>query len=80
MSEQRDDLVEPEGVNAGSADATAESEPRTGDVLQGGRPEDAPRRPDAVGGDEEMVGAAGTTPTDPSQVAAPPGQDSGSAG
>lgn len=41
-SPRREDLVEPEGVNAGSAESTAES-PETGggDVVDGGHPERA---------------------------------------
>lgn len=89
-----DDLVEPEGVDAGSAAATAESPstgstPPHGDVLTGDGPHGTGPAPDGtsvphggpqdpVGG--ELVGAPDTDPQAPGQYAAPPGQDSGSAG
>ena len=81
MSEHRDDLVEPEGVNAASADATAEFEaPHDADVLSGGRPDRAPGvQPDEEERGEEMIGTPRTTPPDAGQPAGPPGQDSGSA-
>lgn len=89
-----ENLVEPEGVDAGSAEATAES-PSTGSTARHGRllrgdgprgtgpapdgtsvPDDGPHAP--VDGD--LVGAPDTDPQAPGQYAAPPGQDSGSAG
>ena len=81
VSEHRDDLVEPEGVNSSSADAVEEgTRAPEGDVLHGGRPQDAPAVPedDEATGDE-MVGTPRTFPQDPSQPGGPPGQDSGSA-
>jgi hypothetical protein len=89
MDEQRQHpqdggLVEPEGVNAGSA--RTEEEPReeaagkVGDARGGGDPERRPQDPeDEDRHQDDLAGAAGTAPQDPSQVAAPPGQDSGSA-
>lgn len=81
----RHDLVEPEGVNAESADGTAEGStgtPEAGDVRAGGDPDAAPpaRQDDEQRAEDEMVGPAGTDPADPGQFAAPPGHDSGSAG
>ena len=81
MSEHHEDLIEPEGVNAASAEGTREgTRPYGGDVVSGGRPQDAPPVPeDDEARGEEMVGTARTTPADPSQPAGPSGQDSGSA-
>jgi len=41
MSARKPNLIEPEGVNAGSADSTAEGDEVTGDVRSGGHPERA---------------------------------------
>ena len=46
MSARKRDLIEPEGVNAGSADSTAEGEPPRGDVRAGGHPELAAEQAD----------------------------------
>ena len=77
-----EDLVEPEGTNAGSDAATDEREHPPGDVRGGGHPEQAPpaETPPGRAGDEdgEMAGAPGTEPTDAGQEAASAAQDSGS--
>jgi hypothetical protein len=76
------DLVEPEGVNAASEEATAETADSPGGrhVRAGGRPEAAPpaEQHDQQSADDEMAGAPGTDPADPGQPEASPGQDSGS--
>ena len=60
------DLVEPEGVNAGSANSTAEgptTNPR-GDVRSGGHPERADEQ--AEGSEDDVVVDAPFMPRDPS--------------
>lgn len=46
MSARKPNLIEPEGVNAGSADSTAEGEVPHGDVRGGGDPERAEEQAD----------------------------------
>ncbi len=41
MSARKPNLIEPEGINAGSADSTAEGDSEHGDVRAGGHPERA---------------------------------------
>lgn len=64
MSEPRSNLIEPEGVNAGSADSTAEGETPHGDVRSGGHPERADEQADRHE-DDEIVDAP-FQPRDPS--------------
>ena len=83
----RESLIEPEGVNAGSR--RTEEEPRAerdgtgpGDGRDGGRPSAAGEqaRPEQAVQPEHttMVGAPGTEDSDPSQAQGEPGQDTGS--
>lgn len=73
------DLVEPEGVNAASAQATAEPvhhEPE-GDVLGGGDAEAVPTEPDTED-DRDLTGTApATDDREPGFPAAESGQDTG---
>lgn len=72
-------LVEGEGVNAGSADATAESvrAPHEGDVLGGGDANAVPTEPDGID-DRDLTGTApGTGPDEPDFENGPSGQDAG---
>lgn len=72
-------LVEGEGVNAGSADATQESAraPQEGDVLGGGDADAVPTEPDTED-DRDLTGTApGTGPAEPDFEHGPSGQDSG---
>ncbi len=53
MGEHKQDLIEPEGVNAGSADSTAESGPAPdADVRSGGHPERAAEQADRTEEDQ----------------------------
>ncbi|MBA3744933.1 hypothetical protein [Sporichthya sp.] len=52
MDERGRDLVEPEGVNAGSADSTAEGGTPHGEVRPGGHPERAEAQVDRTENDE----------------------------
>lgn len=58
VSRPPDDLIEPEGTNAGSAEATAEADesPAEGDVLSGGDANAMPDEPDGVD-DRDLTGA-----------------------
>jgi hypothetical protein len=82
-------LVEPEGVNAGSSVAADSASPPHGDGLLDGDGTADGRLTDGTvpgadrgpgGTDDELLGAPETDPQAPGQHAAPPGQDSGSAG
>ncbi len=53
MTARKPNLIEPEGVNAGSADSTAEGEPPEGDVRAGGHPERADEQADQ--GEENLI-------------------------
>lgn len=78
-SEGRNDLVEGEGVNASSAEATEESvqTPALGDLLGGGDAEAAPTEPDTED-DRDLTGTApGTGPDEPDFEGGSSGQDSG---
>lgn len=63
------DLVEPEGVNAGSADVTAEAEgaaaPPHGDVLGGGAAERGPEQQPTDQSPSPLGGAPWTDPARP---------------
>jgi hypothetical protein len=59
-----DDLVEPEGVNAGSAAAERDRQP-DGDVPASAEPVDVPDPPAAAG--DELVGGGGQRPDRPGQ-------------
>lgn len=56
MGERSKDLIEPEGVNAGSADFTVEGAAPRGDVRAGGHPERAEAQADRTE-DAEIVDA-----------------------
>lgn len=64
--EEKRSLVEPEGVNAGSAEQSEDRDvpPPPGSTLGGGRPEGAAEQPgsdlDDQSGGGEMVGAGGS--------------------
>jgi hypothetical protein len=61
-------MVQPEGVNAGSAQDVTDAERKPGDVLSGGRPDQAPKESLEVAGPEagpeetEMVGTPAVGP------------------
>ncbi len=78
-SAHSNDLVEGEGVNASSAEATEESvqTPSSRDVLGGGNPQAAPTEPDTED-DRDLTGTApGTGPDEPDFEGGSSGQDSG---
>jgi hypothetical protein len=52
MSARKPNLIEPEGVNSGSADSTAEGAEPHGDVRGGGEPERAEEQADRTEEDE----------------------------
>lgn len=52
MNARKPNLIEPEGVNAGSADSTAEGKVPHGDVRGGGKPERAEEQADRSEEDE----------------------------
>lgn len=58
MSRSPEDLIEPEGTNAGSAQATDEADdpPEEGDVLSGGNADAMPTEPDGVD-NRDLTGA-----------------------
>lgn len=58
MTSPTNDLIEPEGTNAGSAEATSEGAhpPAEGDVVSGGDPDAMPDEPDGVD-DRDLTGA-----------------------
>lgn len=69
-NEHDHDLVEPEGVNAGSARVGGEHE--EGDVRSGGHPQDAPDPQD----DAELTGGADATdPAEGADLTGAPGDD-----
>lgn len=63
MSARKPNLIQPEGVNAGSADSTAEGEPPHGDVRAGGRPELAEEQADRT--EEDPIVDQPFMPRDP---------------
>lgn len=74
-------LVEPEGVNAASADSTAETPHPAGDVTGGGDASGAPDRGDPAPGapqEDELAGTAAAFVDEPSQEHGSSGQDAGS--
>ena len=74
--EHKDDLVEPEGVNAASDRVGAPHD--EGDVVSGGRPEAAPNQEEElVDGSDDLVAAPEDDEREPSQPLGPSGQDSG---
>jgi hypothetical protein len=74
--EHSGDLVEPEGVNAGSDRVGTSHE--EGDVVAGGRPEAAPDGEEqAADGTDDLVAAPEDTEREPSQPHGPSGQDAG---
>jgi hypothetical protein len=74
--EHKDDLVEPEGVNAASDRVGAPHD--EGDVVSGGRPEAAPNEEEElVDGSDDLVAAPEDDEREPSQPLGPSGQDSG---
>jgi len=74
--EHKDDLVEPEGVNAASDRVGAPHD--EGDVVSGGRPEAAPDQDqELVDGSDDLVAAPEDDEREPSQPLGPSGQDSG---
>lgn len=63
MEGKERDLIEPEGVNAGSARSTAEGPRHAGDVTHGGHPE---RADDQAGRhDDDQIVDVPFMPTDP---------------
>ena len=77
--EHRHDLVEPEGVNAASDRVVERSaDADEGDVVSGGRPEDAPDAEEqATDASDDLVAAPEDAEGEPSQPHGPSGQDSG---
>ena len=74
--EHKDDLIEPEGVNAASDRVGAPHD--EGDVVSGGRPEAAPdEAQELVDGSDDLVAAPEDDEREPSQPLGPSGQDSG---
>jgi len=73
--EHKNDLVEPEGVNAASDRVGAPHD--EGDVVSGGRPEAAPDEEELVDGSDDLVAAPEDDEREPSQPLGPSGQDSG---
>lgn len=74
--EHKDDLVEPEGVNAASDRVGAPHD--EGDVVSGGRPEAAPNQEEElVDGSDDLVAAPEEDEREPSQPQGPSGQDAG---
>ena len=63
MTAPKKDLIEPEGVNAGSAKSTAEGATPHGDVRAGGHPERADEQADLTA--EDQIVDAPFQPRDP---------------
>jgi hypothetical protein len=63
MTVHKKDLVEPEGVNAGSAESATEEAPRPGDVRPGGHAERADEQAERT--EEDLIVDAPFQPRDP---------------
>jgi hypothetical protein len=74
--EHQGDLIEPEGVNAASDRIGRPQE--EGDVVSGGRPQDAPDvEQEAVDATDDLVAAPEDTDREPGQPHGSSGQDAG---